>query len=136
MHVTGIDRDAERLARARAGSAGQSVDVAWLRADLAAYPVLPNAFDVVLLFNYLDRARMEEIRAAVRPGGLLFFETFLIWQKSLGWGPTDDAHLLQPGEILDLVAPFEVLHAREVVEVMPTGSRAIGSVVARRTPDT
>lgn len=131
MRVTGIDRDPEALARA-AASAGHSAGVTWVRADLASYPIPGRAFDAVLVFHYLDRERLPDIRAAVRSGGLLFFETFLVWQRSLGWGPTDDAHLLQAGEILELVAPFEILHAREAVEVLPTGARAVGSIVARR----
>ncbi len=89
-----------------------------------------------MVFNYLDRARMAEFREAVRPGGFLLCETFLEAQRQFGWGPTSADHLLKPGEIMRLAEPFEIVLAREVVELVEGRPMALASVLARRPLDT
>lgn len=132
MRVTAIDVDGEALALGQAEAQRRHLEVQWIRADFETFTVPGSSFDAAVVFNYLDRARMSSIRDAVRPGGLLFYETFLVWQRAYGWGPTRDEHLLKPGELLELASPFEVLHAREVLEVVDDRPHAVASVVAKR----
>ena len=131
--MVGIDRDRAKLDAARAEAARRGVRVEWLEADLEqAWPEL-GTFDVVLLFNYLDRARMSQVVAAVAAGGVLLMETFLAIQRQLGWDPTNEAHLLKFGELATLVAPLEVVHGREAFEPADEAQwAALGSVLARR----
>ena len=129
--VVAMDRDEARLAsaRARAKAAGLSID--WREVDLEGeWPEL-GLFDAVLVFNYLDRARMPRIIQLIAPGGFLMMETFLEAQREAGWGPASSAHLLQPGELKRLVAPLTVEHGREVLESVDAEHwRAVASVVA------
>lgn len=131
--VTAVDAEEAKLETGREAAARLGVSVDFRSVDLeGAWPAFGH-FDVVMLFNYLDRDRMKEIRELLAPGGLLFMETYLEWQRSLGWGPTKDAHLLAPGELATLVAPLEVLHGREVFEPVDANKvRAVASVVAQR----
>jgi 2-polyprenyl-3-methyl-5-hydroxy-6-metoxy-1,4-benzoquinol methylase len=131
--VTALDVDAAQLETARALAAERELRVEWLTVDLAGpWPDLA-AFDAVLVFNYLDRSRMSDVRDLVAPGGVLIIETFLEQQRELGWGPQSDDHLLRPGELAKLVAPLEILHGREVLEPVDTDRwRAVASVAARR----
>jgi cyclopropane fatty-acyl-phospholipid synthase-like methyltransferase len=131
--VTGIDRDEMRLATARELAAAHGVTVEWRLADLERpWPEL-GTFDAVLVFNYLDRERMADIRDVVAPGGMLMMESFLAGQRELGWGPTLDHHLLRPGELARLVAPLRVLHGREALEPVDAERwRVIASAIARR----
>jgi len=131
--VLGIDRDEARLATAREHAETQALDVEWRVVDLEGpWPAL-GRFEAVLVFNYLARARMPEIRDLVAPGGLLMMESFLIGQRELGWGPTSEDHLLRPGELVRLVAPLRVLHGREALEPVDAERwRAVASVVAVR----
>jgi SAM-dependent methyltransferase len=131
--VVAVDRDRAKLAAARAEAAKRGVSVEWIEADLErAWPEL-GSFDVVLLFNYLDRSRMPQIVAAVGAGGILLMETFLDIQLQLGWGPTNEAYLLKLGEIASLVAPLEVVHGREAFEPADEAQwAALGSVLAQR----
>ena len=85
----------------------------------------------MLLFNYLDRARMPEIveRGGARADSCLL-ETFLEAQKAFGWGPSTDDHLLRSGELFRLVLPLVVVHGREVVEAVDNARwSAIASVL-------
>jgi len=131
--VVAVDRDEEAIAAGRELAAEHDLEVDWRVADLEQpWPDL-GRFDAVLVFNYLDRARMPAVLELVGPGGFLLMETFLTAQRELGWGPTSDHHLLRPAEIGRLVAPLTVLHGREVLEAIDAERwRAVGSVIAVR----
>ena len=131
--VTGVDRDETRLATARDLADTQALGVDWRVVDLEGpWPPLGD-FEAVLVFNYLDRARMPDIHGLVAPGGLLIMESFLTGQRELGWGPTSDDHLLRPGELARLAAPLRILHGREALEPVDAEHwRAVASVVACR----
>jgi tellurite methyltransferase len=125
--VTAWDRSAAKLEEGRAAAAARGVQGDW--------PAVPP-FDAVLQFNYLDRERMARVLDALAPGGTLIMETFLTTQRDLGWGPTNEKHLLGRGELAQLITPLEVLHGREVLEPVDVERwRAVASVVARRRPD-
>ena len=128
--VTAVDADHERIAAAR--RVARSLPIEWVHADLRTYQLPPGSFDVVMVFNYLDRSRMPELREAVRPGGHLLCETFLEWQREHGWGPTSDDHLLKPGELVRLVEPLEIILAREALDFVGGRPMAVASVLARR----
>jgi 2-polyprenyl-3-methyl-5-hydroxy-6-metoxy-1,4-benzoquinol methylase len=129
--VTAIDRDEARLAAGRERAEAQGLSIEWLAADLEEpWPPL-DAFDAILVFNYLDRAKMPQMIDLLVPGGLLMLETFLSTQRELGWGPTSEEHLLHPGELARLVAPLTSLHGREVIEAVdPERWRAVASILA------
>ncbi len=129
--VVAVDRDEASIAAARELAGERGLEVDWRVADLeSSWPEF-GSFDAVLLFNYLDRARMPAVRELIGPGGFLMMETFLTAQRELGWGPSSDDHLLQPAEIRRLVAPLTVLHGREVLEAIDAERwRAVASVIA------
>ena len=131
--VIGVDQDEARLATARELAEAHELDVEWRVVDLEGpWPEL-GRFDAVLVFNYLDRARMPEIRDLVAPRGLLMMESFLTSQRELGWGPASEDHLLRPGELASLAAPLRILHGREALEPIDAERwRAVASVVAYR----
>jgi len=130
--VVGVDIDAEQLQEAEIAARNAGVTVEWVQADLTSALLPMGPFDIVMQYNYLDRGRMPEFLDAVRPGGHFLAEAFLEQQRELGWGPTSDAHLLKPGELWSLVGHFEIVLAREVIEILDGRTRAVASVLARR----
>jgi 2-polyprenyl-3-methyl-5-hydroxy-6-metoxy-1,4-benzoquinol methylase len=84
-------------------------------------------FDVVMTFFYLQRNIFPEIIKAIRPGGLLLYKTYTSEQANLAGGPKTAAHLLEPGELLQLAHELRVLHYREVV-----AENATAELVARK----
>lgn len=132
--VTGLDRDPSRLDVARVEARERNLKVTWLEWDLATGPPPLGTFDILLMFNYLDRAGMPALLEFLRPGGLLMMETFLEDQRAFDWGPTSEAHLLRRGELPLLVQPLEILHGREAIE--PLGGvqmSAVASILARKS---
>lgn len=92
--ITGVDRDP--AATAAAGAFGEA-----LTADIedGPWPYAGRGFGVVVVTNYLWRARMADIVAAVAPGGLLLYETFAAGNETVG-KPSRPDFLLAPGELL------------------------------------
>ncbi|WP_296702015.1 class I SAM-dependent methyltransferase [Thiocapsa sp. UBA6158] len=69
--------------------------------DLIALPPSPESFDLILVAHFLDRDLAPSIAAALRPGGLLFYQTFA--RESHGSrGPTNPAYRLARNELLNL----------------------------------
>jgi SAM-dependent methyltransferase len=87
----------------------------------------PSTFDVIVVAHYLYRPLFPALVAALRPGGVLVYETFTRAQAARG-KPTNPAFLLEPGELEKLVQPLEILASREG----DFDDRLVASVVARR----
>ncbi len=128
--VTAVDADAGRLKTAQRAAQHRRLSVEWVQADLEHYVVPECAFDLVMMFNYLDRRRMQDFAHGVRPGGFLLLETFLESQRQLGWGPKSDDHLLRAGELPTLLAPLEVVVYREALDFFDGRPVAVASVLA------
>ncbi len=82
---------------------------------------------MVLVFNYLHRPLMPAIRAAVKPGGRIVYETFTARQAERGH-PKNPAFLLNDGELPALMGPFAILRSREG----EFDGRFVASIVAER----
>ena len=128
--VRAIDRDPDAIAFLRATAERLGLKLACEVIDLET-DVPPDlsqgAYDAVLVFNYLHRRLMPALRAAVKPGGRLFYETFTVQQAERGH-PKNPAFLLQSGELPQLVLPLSVLRSREG----EVDGRFISSVVAEQ----
>ena len=129
--VVAIDKDEEKLKIGREQGERKGAVVTWVHDDLETM-TMPSGFDVVMLFNYLDRSRFPAFMEAVRPGGFLLCEAFLDGQRGYGWGPTSPNHLLQPSELSRLIRPLELDYGREVLEVIDNRYASRASVLARR----
>lgn len=112
--VHAIDRDphAIEFVQATADRLGLSLSCEVVDLESAPVPVLPGPCDAILVFNYLHRPLMPALRAALAPGGRLFYETFTSPQAERGH-PKNPAFLLNPGELPALVAPLAALRSRE-----------------------
>ena len=86
--------------------------------DLSRLTLPPSAFEVILNFYFLERALFPIYQRALKPKGILFFETFLAAPDS-----KNESHYLQPGELLAAWQGFEILHHR----VYPRKKRRTGS---------
>ena len=96
--VVGADASIEglRIAARRARAAGVSVSL--LNADLEVWRPPEDAFDMVMVFRYLDRGMFSAIESALRARGVLIYKTFN--QNFLRQKPDmNPAYLLRPGEL-------------------------------------
>ena len=79
--------------------------------DVVQQPPTPGSFDVIVVSNFLDRSLFPALVDALRPGGLLFYETWL--GERQGRGPQDPVFRLAPGELPQLIQPLQAIHYQE-----------------------
>ncbi|NQV84569.1 MAG: class I SAM-dependent methyltransferase [Rhodospirillales bacterium] len=96
--VTAIDRDVSSLADF-AALGGVQVIEADLESGVETLPA--RTFAGVIVVNYLFRPLLENIVAALEPGGVLIYETFARGNEDFV-RPRNPDHLLKSGELLDL----------------------------------
>ncbi|GIU26522.1 type 12 methyltransferase [Shewanella colwelliana] len=103
--VTFIDQDISRLP-----SLPQNCHARSQNLENDGQQHLPTAqFDMVLVFNYLHRPLFGQIAQAIKPGGLLIYETFTTTQATVG-RPKNPDFLLTANELLNRFNQFEPLH--------------------------
>jgi SAM-dependent methyltransferase len=134
LGVVAVDRNAESLAELAASARAEGLVLDIVRADLetgSPIPLAPAGCGAILVFRYLHRPIMGELAAALAPGGLLLYETFTVHQRELGYGPSRDEFLLQPGELPGLFPALEVSHHWEGRIESPREAH-VAQLVARR----
>lgn len=125
--VHAIDRDNEALSslKARAQQSGMtslSIQVIDLESDPANPPDLGHeSYDAILVFFYLYRPLFPKLIQALKPGGMLLYETFLIDNHLLRQHPRRKKFCLGRNELLDLIHGLRVLHFEEGLHGAPTG---------------
>lgn len=118
-----IDLGLSEVARATPG-------ITWLKADLegAPWPLAGQRFAGIVVCNYLHRPLLDTLVDSLEVGGALIYETFALGQMRYG-RPRNPAHLLLPGELL------EVAHGRLRVQAFedadePEQHRCVQRLVA------
>jgi tellurite methyltransferase len=110
-HVDAVDASGVALAQAQAEAARRCLTLHLVQADLARWWVPPERYDLIAIFNYLNRGLEPVLAAGLRPGGLLFQagrnSNFLAVRPDF-----DTAFLWGPGELLRLATGIglDVLH--------------------------
>jgi tellurite methyltransferase len=127
LTAIGIDRSMEALTVGREAAARQKLAASFVRADLTRFAFPSNAFSVVVCFKYRNYDLYPAIRAALRAGGLLIYETYTAEHRNCGCRPRDPAHLLERNELLQAFGDWEIIYYREV-----WAGRGVASLVARK----
>ena len=129
LDTVAIDRNREAVAFVNGEARRRALPLRAAVVDLEGDDVALEsaAYDIVVVVHYLHRPLFPALCAAVRPGGMLVYETFTSAQARRG-KPTNPAFLLNPGELRQLVRPFEVLAEREG----EFEEKMLASVIARR----
>jgi len=73
--------------------------------DVNKQPPAPASFDVIVVSYFLQRALAPVLCRALRPDGLLFYQTF-VKDKVSQKGPTNPDFLLAKNELLTMFAPL------------------------------
>jgi len=112
FEVTALDISPAALDAARRRAAEKALAISWQQADLERIELPVASYDLVVDFNYLQRSLIPRIKTALKAGGHVIFETYLIDQQAIGH-PKNPAFLLGHNELLDLFRDFRVLWYRE-----------------------
>lgn len=92
--------------------------------DVIEQPPATSSFDVIVVTRFLSRESCPAIQAALKPGGVLFYQTFT-------HGLSNKEYLLADNELLSL---FKGLHLLEYHEPEPDEfGKAEARLIARRS---
>ena len=80
--------------------------------DVTVNPPAPASQDVIVVSHFLDRALAPHLIAALRPAGLLFYQTFVRAAVD-AIGTSNPLYRLGPNELLELFRPLQILVYRE-----------------------
>ncbi len=80
--------------------------------DISAQPPKPSTFDVIVVSRFLDRNLMVHIKNAIKPDGLIFYQTYTK-DKANESGPQNPDYLLNKNELLKTFNDWKIIVYRE-----------------------
>jgi len=92
-------------------------------------PLPSDHYGAILVFRYLHRPLIPCIKKALRPKGLLFYETYTIEQPRFG-RPHNPRFLLKPRELYGWFSDWIIIHYFEGIKDHPP--RAVAQIVCRK----
>jgi len=132
FEVIGLERDEEAIHACMTEARRLGVRVDARQADLEDMDfcwIEKSAYDVVICFYYLQRSLIPHIDEALKPGGVLLYETFLIDQHLRTGHPQRREYCLRHNELLRLFPGLRVLFYHEGQDAKGTYK---ASLVAQR----
>jgi SAM-dependent methyltransferase len=101
--------------------------------DVVVSPPPPATFDVIVVCHFLDRSLVPALVHALKPNGLLFYQTFTRTCVS-DWGPKKPEFRLADNELLQMFADLQIVVYREEGKIGDTaqGFRNEALLVARK----
>jgi len=123
FEVIAIDYSAAGLAILSSQARREGLAVWAVAADLDKFPIPPNRFDLIVNISFLERAIVPALRAAIRPGGAILFDTFTIDQAAIGH-PRNPDFLLGRYELRAMLEGLELIRYREGIVINSKGEKA------------
>lgn len=99
--------------------------------DAARLPFRKNSFDGVIIFYFLMRSIMKEVKGLLKKDGILIYETFLKRQNSID-GPRNTDYLLDDGELMGHLDGFEILFYEETIREAAGKRKVVARAVGRK----
>src|SRR3989339_648391 len=128
--VDGCDISETAIKKAQELAKENSVNINAFVADLETYKLPENTYDVIACFYYLQRDLIPQIKQALKPGGMIIYETYTIenWERGLE-GPKNKDYLLKSNELLNFFRDLKIIYYRELVL---NNKKAIPSLIAKK----
>lgn len=132
--VSALDRSREalKLTGERAAAAGVSVTARQVDLEMPNVDLGAGLFDLAVVFYFLDRPLIPKLIAALRPGGLVVYKTFIVAAGGSDKGPKNASYRLRPNELLDLFCGFRVLRYEEECVAQGSGDAATAALIAQK----
>lgn len=100
--------------------------------DLDTYNLEINKYDLIVNINYLSRRLIPQMKEALRSGGVIIFETFIIAHGEFTQ-PVNPEFLLRKNELLHAFIGLDIIYYEERRDVNLRGeSTMVASLVARK----
>lgn len=133
LAVSAWDYSSVAIDRLRQAARSQGLAIDAQQRDVCSTPLPPDSFDLILVSQFLERRLFDAIAAALKPGGVLCYQTFGP-ASSGSQGPRNPEFRLASNELL---RSFPALTVRAYLEPGDGGatddpSRGLALLVAMR----
>ncbi|MFB6135850.1 MAG: class I SAM-dependent methyltransferase [Halobacteriaceae archaeon] len=128
--VDALDRSREGLKIARQNARERGVEANWIQADALAHEYPADEYDVVTARSFRVLDRLTDLKEALRPGGVLFYQDHMRTAEPVDYGPPERRRA-GANELLRACLDLTVLHYREFRTGEGDHRGAYAQVVAR-----
>ena len=134
LAVSAWDVSSVAIERQRVEAVARQLSIAAVVRDVLNVPPLPASFDVIVVAHFLERELFPALLAALRPGGVLFYQTFTSERVADVSTPSNPEFLLAPNELRELCQPLRLLAYREdgLCGDLTQGRRALAALVGMK----
>lgn len=125
--VVGVDISDVAVKKSRRLAAENGVRFKAVIADLNKYQIVPESYDVIMVFFFLNRQLTSNIKKGLKKGGVVIFENYTLGQ--LKYDKTQNReYLLNAGELKTMFSGMEILKYQEFDD----GKQAVARIVAKK----
>ena len=104
-----------------------------IECDLDTYVIDECSYDLIVNCYYLDRRLLPYIKAALKPGGVVIFETYIEAYGDDFHQPSNPDYVLRVNELLHAFIGLDIIYYEEREDLNLRGERVkIASLVAKR----
>lgn len=104
-----------------------------IETDLDTYNIPSNTYDLIVNINFLSRRLHPQIKDALKSGGVLIYETFIVAHGEFS-NPANPEFLLRKNELLHTFIGLEIIYYEERDEINLRGEKTrVASLVARKS---
>ena len=126
--VDAIDISDYALDRVKNSSTINKIDT-----DLDKYNLTPNKYDLIVNVNYLNRRLVSQMKDALKSGGVVMFETFIVAHGDFKMPTTNLDYLLRKNELLHSFIGLDVIYYEEKIDTNLRGERIkVASIIAKK----
>ena len=129
--VTGIDSSHEAIKRTCESMHRDNIKMWPVMGDAMHLPYRAGVFDCVMMFYFLQRQVMQNIKMLVKQRGIFMYETFLLRQNRVDRQRNPD-HLLRDGELIDYLEGFDLLCYEELAQEHNNRTKIIAKAVGKK----
>ena len=112
LAVTAWDISIAAIDKLTAYAVRQGLSINARKEKITVESFAESSFDVIVVSRFLDRTLSDAIIGALKPDGLLFYQTFTR-EKTSPKPPNNPDYLLAENELLALFSPLRVIFYRE-----------------------
>lgn len=126
--VDAVDISDYALDRVKNSSTIKKIDT-----DLDKYNLTPNKYDLIVNVNYLNRRLVSQMKDALKSGGVVIFETFIVAHGDFKLPTTNLDYLLRKNELLHSFIGLDVIYYEEKIDINLRGEKIkVASLVAKK----
>lgn len=115
LEVSAWDIAESGLAKLQQAASAQHLAITTRQHDAEQAPPAPDSFDVIVVSRFLHRPILPALARALKPGGLLFYQTF--HRHKPAGGPSNPDFLLERGELLRIFTDLQLCFYQEYAQV-------------------